>query len=485
MFGKRVTRTHLDKKIAAYKTDKNKYNVARKHAKKPVWIINAPYTFAKVKRQVQSMGGVLMESAEQDWNAQTVQPSWRKVSIMKNGSSYPTFLYHIKSGNSGVIPVTVEQIRVGADKRSANRIERDDGQQHWKEASAARALLENMGWGHEDPEPIIMPDGINTDICFRMTTDKCVGVQWKSAEFTGGRVNLNLRKEDGAPGAKYGELGIAGIIFEAITDEERDSYLVDFNGLPPVQIVEVFLMQNAGNMKGATLEPHIRNPKKKINNDQFRYTQGYAGFDIDWAEFKAYFLDMLDKLPRHPLSFFRYEDISASPHMVEVKNIRVFENLLGGEDFLKSYERQNETIDVIAMVNNIGITTSVKTAVKVNNNYKIDLNAAPYWNHCDAVAVFFKAPDGTRTHVSILEARWVYNRSDNVIYVSRSGENSHVLLDRIDLSDEDAGEQVKYRMLEVKKTVDNSFEETGRNANNKGKRRRQRHARRDAAQAEE
>jgi len=261
------------------------------------------------------------------------------------------------------------------------------------------------------------------------------------------------------------------MVVKPITTKVRDEALKDFNGLPTAEIVEVFLFPNATQIEGQGLHPSIRNSTKPANNDRFRHTSGYKDFyqEMDWITIKTSFLKMIDEAPKFPLSHFRYNGTHASEkHMIEVRNIQLLGESIG-EDCIHAYDRQNETIDIIVKINNVNINSSLKTATPESNGYKFELGAAPYWWHCDIMMIFYLCKERIkRTHVSILHSRNIYNRKANQFYWS-STLNKDILKDRINLSDVDAAEQIKFQMLKLKETVDNSHEETGRKAANKEK----------------
>jgi len=141
-----VTETDLDIMIAQRKAADNKYAMTSHASKKPIWVKTAPWTFAKAKFQVQSMGGEVADNAEELWDRQSaVVLTQRKLQCIKGSVSVGISLNCILSGNTSVLKASAERRNIGHGKQSATKIEQDICSGHWLEATAVRNLFQHMG----------------------------------------------------------------------------------------------------------------------------------------------------------------------------------------------------------------------------------------------------------------------------------------------------------------------------------------------------
>jgi hypothetical protein len=123
-------------------------------------------------------------------------------------------------------------------------------------------------------------------------------------------------------------------------------------------------------------------------------------------------------------------DIEERKHYQETLNLQTLAHMVGiGQ--LRAPIRQNETTDVIMLVDDQEVNVSVKTATPHHRGYTFGVGGHPNDHLCHIVLAFYKNADGIRTHVSVLCPRRVY--ACNKYFTWSPTHNKDVLKGRVDL----------------------------------------------------
>ena len=121
-----------------------------------------------------------------------------------------------------------------------------------------------------------------------------------------------------------------------------------------------------------------------------------------------------------------------------------------GFDNLSAPQTQNETVDVILTLHSSIYRISVKTVTESKNELKFERKSAPNNHFCTHVMAFYiDRKTNTRTHVSILSARDVYdNKAETFMraYSWSTTKRPKILKHRIELKTENVAQEIAERL---------------------------------------
>jgi hypothetical protein len=212
-----------------------------------------------------------------------------------------------------------------------------------------------------------------------------------------------------------------------------------FNAVAPTTLNDLFVLGDASKMPGASLQPY---PRRAGKADAFGVNRWSAGINsaTELHEIFDLLADTVDSARKWALKQVWFgKDLNSkvtTEHWTEVNNFKALAKVVGFENLISPCA-QNETVDIIVMIDEVQVKTSVKTASQ-NSKYgfQFELGAAPNSDFCDIVMVFYKNGKGTRTHVSVLCAREVYDverKSNRDTFGWSPTLRPHVLETRISL----------------------------------------------------
>jgi hypothetical protein len=384
------------------RAERNAADVALQTARRVKRITEGRWNFEKAVAECEHRNFVVHADAEAHWDEQTIRPSARKMLMADHRAIN---VDHIMLGHTSALKRTAEEIAVSHAKGAATWHERGYGQQNWMESAGYTAAFRIL-----DPDGLlqVMPvlDGLGADLLLRIKgTELWAPVQVKSAiVHHDQQTSYRINKQDGE--GKYKHMIILAVGIDLATDCIAET--VDH--VPDVTVKELFVYNCASEFDFFYLGPVSR----KLANDKYGDSRFVVGFDSEerfanmQQNFYQYVRDNANWTQEQ--TWFDTElnvDIEKYTHYQELLNLQTLASIVGIEK-LRAPLRQNETTDIVMLVDDQEINISVKTATINEKGYAFKLGEHPNDHLCHIVMAFYKSTDGTRTHVSVLCPRRVY-----------------------------------------------------------------------------
>jgi hypothetical protein len=227
-----------------------------------------------------------------------------------------------------------------------------------------------------------------------------------------------------------------------------------FDAIADVEVTQLFVYNRASDMPNKSLEPHPRRQEDDVYGDH-RYV-----VDFDTSERLditcTYFEQCIDKNSK-----WRKEDVWYGPelnptvsktHKEEVLNCKALGDLLGHER-LRAPNAQNETVDVVLVLNTREVRISLKTATLTKKGFQFYLGEAVNSHFCDVVLAFHRdKKTQERTYVSVIEGKRAYVKEKKYFTWSLTNKkNKDVLQNRIDIREVDAAQKLIAAMISIQK----------------------------------